>query len=386
MILGLSLYPEQEKIEDIDRYLQLASRNGFTKIFTSMFSVEGSREEIINYFKDFCAIAHKYDMKVSGDCNSTFMEKMGANEHDLSIFKEIGIDIIRMDFSYNDERDALLINNKEGIEIEMSTGFIEVVEKAIANGADPSRISTCHNFYPQRYSAPSLTSLMGINDYWHDKKIPVAFFISSQVEGSHGPWPVSNGLPTCEEHRTLSLAAQLKHCIALKNIDEVRIGNAYASEEELIEINKVMNKAYIHVDKNPELGFFADYLPHGDLVRIPFKIQLEEEITDIEKEIVFDYPVHCDMGDCLNYMLRSRFTRFLYKDACIPERKCSKKFYTRGDVVIVNDNLKHYRGEVQIVLKDMEVDGQRNLIGRISEEELIVLDEMKAHDIFTFME
>ena len=45
--LGVSLYPEQEKLEDIDAYLELASKYGFTKVFTSMFSVEGTREEIL---------------------------------------------------------------------------------------------------------------------------------------------------------------------------------------------------------------------------------------------------------------------------------------------------------------------------------------------------
>ena len=45
--LGLSLYPEQENLEDIDRYLALASKYGFTKVFTSMFSVEGTREDIV---------------------------------------------------------------------------------------------------------------------------------------------------------------------------------------------------------------------------------------------------------------------------------------------------------------------------------------------------
>ena len=50
--LGVSLYPEQEKLEDIDAYLKLASEHGFTKVFTSMFSVDGTREEIIKNFKD----------------------------------------------------------------------------------------------------------------------------------------------------------------------------------------------------------------------------------------------------------------------------------------------------------------------------------------------
>lgn len=385
MTLGVSLYPEQETLEQIDAYLHMASKYGFTKVFTSMFSVPGSKEEVIKYFKDFCAVAHKYGMVVSGDCNGEFVEKIGASEKDLTVFKEIGLDIIRMDFAFMDERDAMLINNKDGIKIEMSTSFIEVIENAINNGADVSNISTCHNFYPEKYTAPSLEAISKVNEYWKEKNIPVAIFISSQQKGTHGPWPVSDGLPTIEEHRNLPLEVQLKHCLALKNVDEVIIGNAFASEEELQAVAEVMEKAYVEVPKREELGFLAEYVPHGEKKRMPFKIHLEEGLNETEKEILFDFPSHADLGDCLNYMLRSRWTRMLYKGKAIPERKTDKKKYTRGDVVIVNDNLAHYRGELQIVLKDMEVDGQRNLLGRICEEELFLLDHIGAGDVFTFI-
>ena len=46
-ILGVSLYPEQESMEEIENYLTMASRYGFTKIFTSMFSVPGTKEELL---------------------------------------------------------------------------------------------------------------------------------------------------------------------------------------------------------------------------------------------------------------------------------------------------------------------------------------------------
>lgn len=101
-ILGVSLYPEQESMEEIENYLTMASRYGFTKIFTSMFSVSGTKEEVFDYFKNFCDLAHKHGMKVSGDCNTAFFKKMGASESDISIFKEMGIDIIRMDLPYFD--------------------------------------------------------------------------------------------------------------------------------------------------------------------------------------------------------------------------------------------------------------------------------------------
>lgn len=383
---GVSLYPEQEKLEDIENYLNMASHYGFTKVFTSLFSVEGSREEVIDYFKKLTALAHRCNMKVCGDCNTAFMKKMGADEKNLKVFKEMGIDSIRMDVPYGDERDVALINNAEGIDIEMSNVFVEAIGKAVKNGADIKRMKVCHNFYPQKYSAPSLEAVIRQNEYWKERNIPVAIFISSQQKGTHGPWPLSDGLPTIEEHRLLPIEVQLKHCLALKNVDEVIIGNAFASEAEMKAIDTVMKKAWVHVPYHEELGMVADMLPYGDIIRIPFKIHMEEGIRDIEKEILLDYPIHTDMGDCLHYMLRDRWPRMFYRNRDIPPRTCEKKYFTRGDVVIVNDNLKHYRGELQIVLKDMEADGQRNLLGRIADEEIMILDHIKAKDVFTFME
>ena len=45
-----------------------------------MFSVPGTKEEIIAYFKDFTKIVHKYGMIVSGDCNSELFHRLEATE------------------------------------------------------------------------------------------------------------------------------------------------------------------------------------------------------------------------------------------------------------------------------------------------------------------
>ena len=90
--LGVSVYPEQETIEEIDQYLAMASKYGFTKIFTSLFSVPGTKEEVFNYFKNFIDIAHKYGMEVCGDANTDFLRKMGIVKqiNTKSYFKVFG--------------------------------------------------------------------------------------------------------------------------------------------------------------------------------------------------------------------------------------------------------------------------------------------------------
>lgn len=384
--LGVSVYPEQETIEEIDQYLAMASKYGFTKIFTSLFSVPGTKEEVFNYFKNFIDIAHKYGMEVCGDANTDFLRKMGADEKNLAIFKEMGLDTLRMDSCYMDERDVTLINNDYGIRIELSAGFVPIIDQALANGANPENLSVCHNFYPERYTAPALKPIDEANSHWKEKGVKVAMFISSQVPGTHGPWPVSDGLPTLEDHRFLPVETQLKHMIALNNIDEVLFGNAFASEEEFKAIDRVMKETYIHIPpySKEEMGMLAMYLPHGDLTRMMLKIHLDETISEKEKDILFNTPIHSVAGDGVYYMLRSRWTRITRKGESIPVRPCNQTHYKRGDVVIVNDNLAHYRAEVQIVLKDIPVDGQRNLLGHIDESEMIIIDELERERVTNF--
>ena len=55
------------------------------------------------------------------------------------------------------------------------------------------------------------------------------------------------------------------------------------------------------------------------------------------------------------------------QDQC-DHRDCGQDMFHRGDVVVVNDNLGHYRGEVEVILKDIPNDGQRNLVGGLSRE------------------
>ena len=381
--LGVSLYPEQETIEEIDNYLQLASKYGFTKIFTSIFSVPGTNEEVIEYFKNFTAIAHKYGMKVCGDANTDCLKKLGADEKNLDVIKEMGIDILRMDMCYRDERDVTLINNTYGIGVEMSAGFIPAIDKALADGANPNNLSVCHNFYPQEYTGCDLESIMRINEHWKSKGVKVALFITSHNPKDHGPWPVHDGLVTIEDHRFMSVADQVRHVLAMNNVDEILFGNAFATEEEFEQVADVMNEVYTHVEKVTQFGsMIADILPHGDLKRLPLGIELEDGVTDIEKEILY-YGTH-QVGESIHYMIRSRWTRLFYKDADIPCRVCDKEYFEKGDVLIVNNNLNYYKAEIQICMMPMKNTGQRNLIGHISKDALPILDLMSKSSIFCF--
>lgn len=83
-------------------------------------------------------------------------------------------------------------------------------------------------------------------------------------------------------------------------------------------------------------------------------------------------------------MIRSRWPRIFTKKLSIPHRKSDKPYFEVGDVVMCNDNCSPYLGEVEIVLKRMENDGQRNLLGHISQDEHIIFNEIKTGEAIGF--
>ena len=96
-------------------------------------------------------------------------------------------------------------------------------------------------------------------------------------------------------------------------IDDVIIGNAYASEEELKKLSQI----------TPEIPAFT--------------VNMSEDATPLEKKIVFEES-HVYRGDVSEYMIRSTGSRVKYKQASFPPHNTQE--IRRGDVLIDND---HYR-------------------------------------------
>jgi len=382
--LGVSLYPEQETAQQIEDYLRLANSYGFTKVFTSLFSVEGSKEEIISYFKGLSDIAHRYDMEVYGDCNARFFMQMGADPEDLSIFRKMGIDVLRLDLMFNDERDVKIVNNEEGLGVQLNASLIPAVKRILELGGDRSRIIGSYNFYPLRNTGADSQSVRSANRFFKQEGMKTQIFISSLVKGSHGPWPVSDGLPTIEEDRDLPVGLQLRHVLAL-GCDEVIFGNAFASKDEFKEISETMKQIYVYGEDRPfYFPGIRDQIPIGNIERIPLTIELAEGISDTEKEILFDFTKH-NSSEYTHIIIRSRWGRFDYRPIPIEPRKCDKEYFEEGDVLIINGNVPRYKGEVHIVRERIRNDGTQNYVGRIVEQEIFLLEYLEYMVNFGFV-
>lgn len=358
--LGISIYPEHStKDRDIE-YIRLAGRYGFKRIFTCLLSVgKKTKSELIEEFRKLIDVAHDEGMEVILDVNPVVFKDLNISYDDLSFFNDIHADGIRLDEGFDGVKESLMTYNSNGLKIELNAssgnGYLDNV---MSNFPDKDKIITCHNFYPQRYTGLSLEHFNNCNKSIKGHGLYIAAFVSSNNSNTFGPWPVREGLPTLEMHRDLPIDLQVRHLFATRMIDDVIIGNAYATEEELKACSQI------------NTGILT------------FGIELEKELTSVEKDILYYKQNHANRGDVSEYMIRSSSPRVSFANAPIP--KANTRDMKRGDIIILNDDYSRYKGELHIVLKDMPNDGRKNVIGHIPKEELFLLDYMEPRKIFAF--
>lgn len=379
--LGISVYPDKSPREEVYAYMEKAAKLGYSRIFTCFLSIpEDKRESYIGEFKEFMTKAHELGFEVAADTNPQVFDIIGATPGNLKPFADLGLDIIRMDGNFGTQGDIQLTRNPYNIKIEFNASMDMGVELLINNGGNKDQMIMCHNFFPERYTGLDFDLFMDYNRYWKDLNLHTAAFVSSNNENTIGPWEVFCGLPTVEIMRGLPIDLQARYLLATGDIDDVLIGNYPASDEEL------------------------EALANVNLQAIEIKVDEEEGISDNEKMIMYDYAPHWDRYDHSSFMLRSSMPRVWFKaqksvqdgsiataadkvieSQSIPYRDPGKPFFTRGDVLIVNDNLAHYRGELEIVLTEIPNDGERNLVATIKPEELMLLEFIKPGHHFKIL-
>ncbi len=244
------------------------------------------------------------------------------------------------------------------IEINMSSGT-SYVDNIMSYSPNTENLLGSHNFYPHRYSGLDYDHFVFCSEKFRKYNLNTMAFVNSH-EADFGPWPTQDGLCSLEDHRDLPLATQVKHLVLTGLIDDISVGNAYASEAELAAMAE---------------AFHADYPT--------LRVDVVDGITEDERICLFDN-LHSYRGDRSEYILRSTMTRIYYKDKEFPPHDTHDM--VRGDVLIDNAGYGQYKGETQIALKEMKNDGRVNVVGKIAEEELFLLEFLKPWSSFKLVE
>jgi len=359
--LGISIYEEKSTEKEIFEYIDKAKKYGFSRIFSCLLSVTDEKETVIKKFKKINHYAHDKGFEVIVDVNPGVFKDLDISYKDLSFFKEIEADGIRLDQGFTGSEESLMSFNPQGLKIEINmsndTNYIDTIMNYMPNKYN---LIACHNFYPHRYSGLNYEHFIKCTKRFKKYGLRTAAFVSSNNKDTFGPWPVKEGLPTLEMHRNLPMDVQVKHLIAIGDIDDIIISNCYPTEEELQKVS-VMRK---------------------DMVT--FDITLAQDIPEIEKKILFD-EMHFNRGDFSDNLIRSTQSRVKYKGHNFKIFN-TPEIIRRGDIVIESSEYGHYAGEVEIAVHDMKNNGKSNVVGRITEQEIFLLDLIKPWQKFNFYE
>lgn len=359
--LGISIYPEKSSKEEVFAYIDKAAAAGFSRIFSCLLSVTEDKEIIKQNFIDINRYAKERGFEIIVDVSPRVFHELGISYQDLSFFQEIGADGVRLDAGYSGSEESIMTFNPQGlmIEINMSndTHYIDTIMDYMP---DTYHLIGCHNFYPHNYSGLDLEHFQKCTDHFKKYGLRTAAFITSQVAGSFGPWPVTDGLPTLEMHRHLPLYLQLEHYLVMNQIDDIIISNCFPSDEELASVT----------------GLRLD-MP-------TFHVELVPQLPKIERSIVLD-ELHFNRGDVSVNFLRSTQSRVKYKGHQFAIFN-APEIIRRGDVIIESSEYGHYAGELQIAKSDMKNSGKTNVVGHIPEAEHFLLDLIRPWQKFCFKE
>jgi hypothetical protein len=355
--LGISIYPDRAPLEKHVEYIHLAGKYGFKRIFTCLISVEGNQESIIGEFKQIVDAANSYDMEVIADVSPEVFEALEIHWSDLKFFSDLGLSGIRLDLGFSGNEESIMTCNPYGLKIEvnMSNGT-RYLETILSYQPIKENLYGCHNFYPHRYTGLSYDHFIKCSEQFKSLNIRTAAFVSSK-SAEFGPWPVSDGLCTLEHHRDMDIVTQAKELFNTGLIDDVIVANCFASEEELKALSE-MNKEVLTLD-----------------------CELVENLPEIERKIVLE-EFHFNRGDVSEYMIRSTQSRVKYKGHQFDP--INTKPIEKGDILIDSSLYKRYAGELQIALKPMENTGKTSVVGRVSEDQMTLLDSILPWQKFAF--
>lgn len=360
--LGISLYPEFASQEDNFAYLRRAAEHGFDVLFLALLGAKGTYEEVVERYLPYTRLAHELGFEIFCDVNPMVLKRLGVGISmfqggiDLTFFKELGIDAMRLDLGMSDLEEAALAKNADGIKICINGAAVtDHVGALLSCGAPREALVGCHNYYPHRYTGVSLDYFMRGTEHWAKRGMRLQAFVSSNAPEAFGPWPVTEGLPTLEMHRDLPIEVQFKHFVMMGCVGDVLIGNCFATDDELAAMERA----------------------NSDRVR--FTTRLVNDLPeDMARRLGMNLSVR---GDCTSgYMIRTLESRM---DPA-PVETFNTVDIERGDVIIDNRLYGQYAGEVQIALAPMKNSGKTNVVGHIDDCEHVLLDYLAAGTRFAF--
>ncbi len=358
---GISIYPFHASLKDNCEYIEKAAHYGFTRAFTCLLSIDTSKKaEIISEFKKTIEFAEKKGIQVIADVAPNIFTELNISYDDLTFFGDLGASGIRLDLGFTGNEEASMTFNSQNLKIELNmsqkTHYLDTIMDFKPN---PNNLIGSHNFYPHRYTGLGRKHFIDCTAQFQRYHLRMGAFVKAP-SASIGPWPVSDGLCSMEEHRDQALSYQVKDMFLNLGMHTVLISECFASDKELEMMGKI------------------------DPYLLELQVDIIKDIPEVEKSIIFN-ELHVHRGDEGEYLIRSTQSRVKYKGHQFSVFN-APTMIKKGDILIESSKYGTYAGELHIARQDMPNSGKTNVVGRVSDKELGLIDHIEGWQRFKLKE
>lgn len=318
-------------------------------VFTS-FHMQEEYNRMENYTakaRELCDWLKQKQFKIIGDVSSKTLDFF-KYKNIIEFAKDFNLDILRLDYGFSDE-EILSISKEFPISINPSTEDDVLAKRMLENGG---RIYALHNFYPRPETGLDPEVLTDINLKLKSLGIRTLAFIAGDAEKRQ---PIYEGLPTLEKHRGIPPYIAFLDLIKNLHTDIVFVGDVKISETQSNLIRNYLDTGIIDIP----VEFHSNY---EYLYNQIFTIRVDSPYA----------------------MMRLQESREYSKDGKkIEPFNCISR--EKGNITMDNVNYKRYSGEIQILRKSLPQDNRVNIIGRVKENYLDIMDCIKNKDWIRFI-
>lgn len=178
--LGISIYPEKTTEKEVTDYIDKAGEAGFSRIFSCLLSVNESKEVILKKFRRINQHAKEKGFEIILDVNPKVFNDLDISYDDLSFFKEMNADGIRLDIGFTGLQESIMTFNKENLKIEINMSNItHYIDTIMDYRPNRDNLIGCHNFYPHIYTGLGLDFFKKCTENFAKHGLRTAAFITS---------------------------------------------------------------------------------------------------------------------------------------------------------------------------------------------------------------
>lgn len=349
-MFGFSVYLNETI--DLD-YLESMKKAGFSGIFTSIHIPE---DDVSLYLENLEKLGHftkSNNLALAVDISEDALNKIGASLDHLPPVLDLGVTGLRIDYGIPLDKVA-----KASHSVDIMLNASTITEKDVSvlkmNQANFSRIEAWHNYYPRPETGLDDDYFKQVNQRLKQAGLKVMAFVPGDAS-KRGP--IFEGLPTLESQRqTNPLAASL----ALKN--HFAVTDIYIGDPKLSTDMQDKFEYYIHSD-----GIRLNVMP----------LLADREVLKLIEE------KHRNRPDPARDVVRSKDARYKFASMDIPLLNTVER--VKGTVTIDNEAYGRYKGEVQVTKRNLPADQKVNVIGRVLDSDLDLIQWIGPSQEFEFV-